>query len=849
MKDIYSFIMPYFTKWKEAIKGITPKVEIPDVEVPEMKVPDFPIPDTPITAIIIPETSAIQIPQGSVEMVEPISVDIEALKSIIPDIETPVIPDKLERDIIIPKTDIPDIRVLPPPEELKRYIPIPKVDIPDIRVLPLPEQLKRMVSISETIIPDISIQEMAFPINYIREIGAILKPSMPIISIPVITEYNIFKQVQELKKWKEEFANPNILSNIGNIESIYNDIKNNMIPNIEANIKNITSIYNDLKNNVAPNINKAKDLAISAMESSIINMNNISSIYTDLKDNIAPSVNKAKDLAISAMETSIINMDNISAVYTELRDNIVPTINKAKEVALLAADNAQKAVDYAKAFILKLQLAGEVIAYGIEDLTINAKELYRTITMEVGELTDSYIDFGLTIQSNAGKIVTELKELGAEMVEFIYEIRPALNASARNAKSAGDAGGKLRGDISSTLHDIEDLEFGKAANHLRDFRSHIDTFADDGMDALAYLLYRGSDGQGAVIPELLEGIEEIGREAAQLSSAVFDFGLNLYNSSNEIAKQNRYSFNAIRRQVNVFTNSFLRIFIDLNRVFTTEYTSQEIAEEQAIRRIERDKYIEFKDGLYQYDIAASDCEKGNQALVIEKKLMDDAYIKYQSENAYWEKQYAPYAVVENTVEYKRLVAENTRFKTSMAANEGWNLWTYGALISALRKERVVWKRRPNGSMYTVREFNPDASYYYLDRLGDVGTMPPKNCTAYPWICGTRNLVYWKYSNVSWYRGWDIYEANRKLFYYRKNYVKPYEAMMIKRKQIKEKWDSVNAINNTDYINKKKKYDATLKMTNEACTYKEDFHEAFVTKYNITPEQADLLTYKEIMEKT
>nr|BDI55202.1 MAG: hypothetical protein [uncultured archaeon] len=188
------------------------------------------------------------------------------------------------------------------------------------------------------------------------------------------------------------------------------------------------------------------------------------------------------------------------------------------------------------AFKNTLESVGTGLKRDIQVVSAQGETMTNTIKVEMENIKNGLVGFGSSIKNEAINLSNAAKKVGEELIEVIYEMSPALNASIAQAKAAAS--------------DAKNLRALKAVVH--------------AWKAIAHLVFKGKDGQGAVLPEMIEGFGEIKNAFINLKNNFSSFGNTIQNQSTGVSNQISTSSTNIKNSTDAFLISFKGIFDNMS---------------------------------------------------------------------------------------------------------------------------------------------------------------------------------------------------------------------------------------------------------------------------------------------
>lgn len=493
-------------------------------------------------------------------------------------------------------------------------------------------------------------------------------------------------------------------------------------------------------------------------------------------------------------------------IFNRIKNDIYPTLITAKDLAVKSAETAQKSYEFAKTFIMKLQLAGETMKYAMEDVSLGSQTLFNEMARQMKRIRDSMEHFGVGVVARTKPMYEEAVQLGKEMAEAVYEIGIPLKYCADEAS-----------DFANELSDAK-----RAIDNWRPlvFAERILKAAKSAKNSLEVLIYKSYEGQGSVLYEINEGLNEISREMQQFGNATMNFGNFFLTGMQTLGGEFNIAITGIRREVNYFTETFKRAFGDVHTVFTKEWTDKEIAKLRLERGIEREKYMSFEFSILKWEEAGLVC----QELRDETFVYDQAIINAKNQKA------------------AALEPINKKITTQQSITDFWVNTRYPAIVSTFIHK--VYPIHPVNLIQALRDhtrYFPTGSYYYDYEPDLLGSHPCYGDNRYYGgghgnrYCGgtTRVGVHVLYANL-----W-LSKYHDKDYYQMLKHVNVLKALKTERAKIIKEYDILIAKNETDLQNH-------INKTKAQCIEETNFYNTFKTKWGMPPDDARELTYEEII---
>lgn len=227
-----------------------------------------------------------------------------------------------------------------------------------------------------------------------------------------------------------------------------------------------------------------------------------------MNSEVVPAINN-NIAAIKAFPAQIARAKN--DIINTMQKEITNFVNKNVMPPLIAFKNT-------------LESVGAGIKQDITTATQQGINMTNTIKNEMVTIRNRFASFGNNIKTQAYNVATTVKAVGDELVEAVNEVKPALGASVSWAKEAA-----------------------KRASRLNVLGAAIAAYK-----SIEYLVFRGYNGQNAVIPELMEGFQEISAAFLGLKNNFVSFGETLKTQSVSIGDQVSTSSTNIKNSADAF---------------------------------------------------------------------------------------------------------------------------------------------------------------------------------------------------------------------------------------------------------------------------------------------------------
>lgn len=224
------------------------------------------------------------------------------------------------------------------------------------------------------------------------------------------------------------------------------------------------------------------------------------------------------------------NIEDIKNIYADIKDRILPSIEEAKTWSTQAVNAAQGIID-------KLGKTATHLVGNVKNINRAASNLSGTIKGEVNTIKNTFVRFGNNVKGQIDALASSANYVGSELQEAVNEIKPALDASISWAKTAASRASRLQA-----------LRAVVAAHK-----------------SIAYLVHKGYGGQGAVIPEMMEGFTEIKNAFINLKNNFTAFGNKLKYESDVLGGQIKGSVNKISTKTTTLTNNISKMGKDLKQ--------------------------------------------------------------------------------------------------------------------------------------------------------------------------------------------------------------------------------------------------------------------------------------------
>lgn len=487
-------------------------------------------------------------------------------------------------------------------------------------------------------------------------------------------------------------------------------------------------------------------------------------------------------------------------IFSRIKNDIYPSLIAAKNVAVKSAETAQTAYEFSKSFIMKLQLAGEIMKYAMEDVKLASQTLFNEMARQMKHIRDSMEHFGVGAVERVKPMYKEAIELGNEMREAVYQIGIPLKYCADEAQD-------FHSELSDAKRAIDSWDAFK-------FAGRVYKAVKSARNALEVLIFRPYGGQGSVLSEIQEGLNEISREMQQFGTAAMNFGNYFLTGMQTLGGELNIAITGIRREVNYFTETFRRAFADVHTVFTTEYTDEEIAKLRLERGIEREKYMGFEFAILNWEGAGLVCQE----------LKDETFVYEQA--------------IINTKNQKTAALEpiNKKITTQQPIADWWANVRYPAIVSTFIHK--VYPEHPIQFIQSLRRhkrYSPKGSYYYDWRPDLIGRAPCHNYEPRWQFCSgqTDTGQHALYVNhwLSIYHDGTYYRMLKE--------VAKLDALKAQRAKIIKYYDTLIVKNKTDLQNH-------INKTKAQCVEETSFYNTFKTKWGMPPDEARELSYEEII---
>ncbi|MHA1291078.1 MAG: hypothetical protein ACTSQJ_00250 [Promethearchaeota archaeon] len=214
-------------------------------------------------------------------------------------------------------------------------------------------------------------------------------------------QYNIVDRLQELERWRRNQADPNISDNITKINTIFNEINNNIYPKIQ----------------------EASRKAVDA--------SNIATI--------------ASDKALQASNLAVEAKNKAEQFYNE--------IQVAKSEALTASDKAVQAMNFVSDFSNRLITTGTQLQSDLDAIMEAEAKLRSVLAREMDGVKRQYYDFSDAVKSASDRVRDRANEIADEFGEAAKQIGEPLAKVIEHARKLPEIADGL------TIDDIPRIAF------------------------------------------------------------------------------------------------------------------------------------------------------------------------------------------------------------------------------------------------------------------------------------------------------------------------------------------------------------------------------------------------------
>lgn len=413
-------------------------------------------------------------------------------------------------------------------------------------------------------------------------------------NITSLTEYlrnlpSLINRIAELERWRNKVADPNISRNIQDINTIYNEIKNNLQPAVidakdkaevaasdsatardEAiNAKNITIGLSD-------KVQRNVDWLWRVQSNIDVQRNEIDRIVADtavIKNKASTAASQAQDAynkAAAAASETIRNTD-------EIRDVLKPSIENARNEALGALSRASTAKTKAEEAAAKAaQNLGEItrIKPQLEEAANKAYEAFDDAKVALSNAKEAYN----RLLNASDQLVFDMNGVKSTYNDFQNSLLTGLNNIYASFQSLGNEINSSFGEIKVEAGDIKD-EFVLAIDRIGTPASRVKYYVDqiaetDDIIDLAFLGYRvykafahtiflGYEGRLAIIPEIIRGWTNISARFVDLGNTFGAAGDDIKNEALAIRDTVNVAKADLSDKLDLFFQSIRTLFENL----------------------------------------------------------------------------------------------------------------------------------------------------------------------------------------------------------------------------------------------------------------------------------------------
>lgn len=417
--------------------------------------------------------------------------------------------------------------------------------------------------------------------------------------------------INEAKNTLKEKLNTSKLPNIDksiNLPIVIDNAKKKAIENLSPAIHSINTQVEKLEPLRQKIMEFPKDINIRLQRLNDYN------IFDKVKQ-LQHDIENIKIWRVDKVDPSLIEMyNNITSILDRIQNDIYPSILNAATIAESSKNAAISAMNFSKSFVLKLQLSGEVLSLGIQDIVTSSVGLQNTFKNEAINMYNYWNNFGYQIEEKAIVVKDNIIDLGNKFVAAANSIGSKLGDLADHINGAYD-------DVSNAYDEIKD---GHALDAASDLRHAIN-------DAL-----RAAEDLKSLAERIQGGFTNVGTSAFNTANSFNNLGQQIYTGSNKLAGDINNSLGKFRNEMNQYVGVYKRVFDDMKTVFTTEYTNEELAKEMEIKEKERNIYIEFTNELNIYETLSVDCRSATYELPIRQREYDRALLNYNNKIAWIE---------------------------------------------------------------------------------------------------------------------------------------------------------------------------------------------------------------------
>lgn len=306
-----------------------------------------------------------------------------------------------------------------------------------------------------------------------------------------------------------------------------------------------------------------------------------------------PKISKSLS-SIESINTNITSkiLPEIKNIHNDISGNLLPKINEgltrsldasniavfARDAAELAKNQAVSSAQLVEKFYGMFTEVGDGLMIDMKTVITAEQKLMETTKYEMKRIKSVFTDFGLEIKDRSTGVALSMKGLATQLTDAVVEIKKPFDRVLYHGQR------------------IAPIKLDRIVSSVKNAYS-----------SLAYLIWRGYEGENSVLLEVMEAFNQISRSSSRLRNDFDYFGSGVSKQSEDISLQLSKSISSIQIALYNFIYSIETVFINMSaRLQTTAEKSQQILSQKAQREQERiAEFSSIQDSLksdYIYNI-------------------------------------------------------------------------------------------------------------------------------------------------------------------------------------------------------------------------------------------------------